>query len=262
MTAHATQSVPALERALRILELLARSRVGLTLPEIVKMTGLPKSSVHCIMVTLQRNNYLHRNEKSGRYLFGLKFFSLANTALSGLLLREHASPLLVSLMHQTRLTVHMAILVSDEVVLVSKIEPFGLPRVATWIGKRMELHCTGVGKAIAAYLKESELDALLKSHGFPRHNENTITSVKRLKEDLEATRKRGYALDDEEDDVGARCIGVPIFDNNGSIIAAISVAGTTAQITAENVEELADCVKQTAEAISRAIASDAALDFR
>jgi DNA-binding IclR family transcriptional regulator len=252
-TAPATQSVPALERTLKILELLAESRVGLTLPEIAEMTGFPKSSVHCIMVTLQRSKYVHRNPRSGRYLFGIRLVWLADTALNGLIVRDYASPILFRLMQQTRLTVHMAVLVHGEALLVSRNEPFGVPRVATRVGQRLEVHCTGVGKALIAYLHEHELDILLKSRGFPRHNENTITSMKKLKEDLERTRKRGYAIDDEEDQIGLRSVGVPVFGSHGAVIAAISVAGTTEQIIAENLEELAARLHHASLGISRAI---------
>ncbi len=247
----ATQSVPALEKALLILEMLASSRAGLSLPEIVKKSGLPKSSVHCLLVTLQRQEYLHRNENTGRYMFGLKLFSLANMALSGLKLREQAAPHLYSLMQQTRLTAHMAILEKNEAVLIAKVDCPVVFRLATWLGKRMEVHCTGLGKALIANLPEERLNELLREHGLPRHNENTIASPKRLKEDLANAAKRGYAIDDEEDEIGLRCIGAPVFDHTGAVIAAISIAGTTTQITGENVHDLAQRVKGAAASISR-----------
>jgi DNA-binding IclR family transcriptional regulator len=187
-------------------------------------------------------------------MFGLKLFSLANTALNGLQLREQAIPHLYSLMQQTRLTTHMAVLEQNEAVLVAKVEGPSSPKLATWIGKRMEPHCTGLGKALIAHLPEPRLDELLKEHALPRHNENTLASVKRLKEDLAKAVKLGYAIDDEEDEIGLRCIGAPIFDRSGSVIAAISIAGTTSQITAENVHHLAQLLKNTGTAVSRTLA--------
>jgi DNA-binding IclR family transcriptional regulator len=249
----ATQSVPALEKALSILEMLAASRAGLSLPEIVKRSGLPKSSVHCILVTLQRQEYLYRNETTGRYMFGLKLFSLANMALSGLKLREQAVPYLYSLTQQTHLTTHMAILEQNEAVLVAKVTGPLASRLATWLGKRMEVHCTGLGKALIANLPEERLNELLRERALPRHNENTIVSPRRLKEDLANVAKRGYAIDDEEDEIGLRCLGAPILDHTGSVVAAISIAGTTAEVTEENVQELAGKLKHTAVSISRAL---------
>jgi DNA-binding IclR family transcriptional regulator len=253
MIAQLTQSVPALERALTILEMLANSRTGLTLPDIVRQSGLPKSSVHCLLLTLQRRGYLHRNEKTSRYMFGLKLFSLANTAISGLKLREEAAPFLRSLVEKTGLTVHMAILEQDEAVLISKVEPQEISRLATWLGKRMDVHCTGLGKALIAQLPEEELSRLIKAHGLPRHNENTVASIRKLRENLAQVVRLGYSIDDEEDEIGLRCIGAPVFNHEAVAIAAVSIAGTIEQVTANNLSVLAENVKQTAASISRVL---------
>ncbi|MDW8256437.1 MAG: IclR family transcriptional regulator, partial [Acidobacteriota bacterium] len=229
MAAVKTQSVPAVERALTLLEVLAESKRGYTLSELARLLRLPRSSTHCLLLTLERRGYLHRNEQTGRYMFGLKLLGLANKALSRIELRERAAPYLQALMQQTGLTVHLAILDRGEAVLVEKVEPPGLLRLATWIGKRMDIHCTGVGKALLAYLPEEEIERLIRERGLPRHNENTIASPKRLREELARIRAQGYSLDDEEDEVGLRCLGAPIFDHTGRVVASISVAGTIAQ---------------------------------
>jgi DNA-binding IclR family transcriptional regulator len=182
MNALKTRSVHAVERALRIFEMLAQSKQGLALPEVARNLGLPKSSTHCLLLTLERQGYLQRDVKTRRYLFGLKIFSLANMALAGVKLREQAAPHLKALMARTRLTVHLAIRDDDDAVVVDKIDPPGLMRLATWVGKRMDLHCTGVGKALLAYLPQEEFDRLVARHALPRHNENTVVSPRRLKE--------------------------------------------------------------------------------
>ena len=135
---------------------------------------------------------------------------MANASLSGLRLREQAAPYLRSLMERTKLTVHMAILDRNEAVVISKVDCPGTLRLATWIGKRMEVHCTSIGKALVAHLPEEELSNLIKERGLSRYNENTIVSLKRLKENLEHARKSGYTIDDEEEELGMRCIGAPI----------------------------------------------------
>jgi DNA-binding IclR family transcriptional regulator len=251
MAASKTESAPAVDRVLSILELLAESKSGLTLPELTRRLALPKSSTHCLLVTLARRGYLHRNERTGRYMFGLKLFGLANMAVAGIELREQARSFLQDLMERTRLTVHMAILEQNEAVLIERIEPPGLLRLATWIGRRMDVHCSGVGKALIAYLSGEELDRLIREHGLPRHNQHTIVSPRRLKEDLAQVRTLGYSVDNEEDELGLSCIGVPLFDHQGAVVGAISVAGTTAQVISENLSQLAAKVKQTAAAISQ-----------
>src|SRR5579863_7727251 len=194
MAAVKTHSVPSLEKALTILEMLAKSKVGLSLPDLVLKTGIPKSSVHCLMITLERRGYLYRNEKTGRYMFGLQLFRLANMAVSGLRLRDEGAAFLRELAAKTRLTAHMAILDQHEAVLVSKFEPSGLFRLATWIGKRMDLHCTGLGKALLAHLRPEEISRIIDAHPLPRHNDNTLFSRTRLAEDLARTAERGYSL--------------------------------------------------------------------
>jgi len=248
-----TQSVPAADRILTILELVGQSKRGLRLAEVAEQGSMPRSSAHCLLLTLERRGYLHRHEKSGRYMFGLKLFSLASYAINGLEVRELAAPHLAALMQQTGLTVHMAILEQHEPVLVSKVDAPGIFRLATWMGKRMDFHCTAVGKAIAAFLPEERLDELISVRGLPRHNENTIVSSRKLKLQLQQVRKCGHALDDEEEEIGLRCIGVPVFNHEARVVAAISVSGTTVQIHTDNLSMLAERVKATAAAISSSL---------
>lgn len=261
MASNKTPTVSSVERTLRILELLATSRAGLTLPQISRQLNLPKSSTHCLLLTLERCGYLTCNKTTRRFVFGLKLFSLANMALGGIRLREQARPFLDWLMKETGLTVHMGILDQGEVVLVEKIGRADRPKLATWLGKRMDLHCTGVGKAILAHLSEEEVRAVISSHGLPRHNENTIASVRRLREAIAETQRLGYALDDEEDEIGTRCIGAPIFDAAGKVIAAVSVAGTVEEITPENLSLYARLVKQAAAVVSKTLLPDEGADL-
>ena len=163
-----TQSVPAVEKVFVILEALARSEAGITVRELAEICGLPKSSVHCIVITLQRSAYLHRNPRTGRYLFGHKLLMLANQALSGLELRELAEPHLLSLARRARLAVHLGIAERDEVVLVAKLDLSNPARpMSSWIGKRMELHCTALGKCLISTWDESELGRLARRWRWP-----------------------------------------------------------------------------------------------
>ena len=249
-----TPSVPALERALAILELLAGSRAGLTLPEIAKELQLPKSSVHCLLITLERHRYLNRNERTSRYMFGSKLFSLGNMSLSGLRVRQVAVPHMHTLMERVGLTDHLAVLEGYDAVLVEKAEPPGLYKLATWLGKRMDVHCTSVGKALIAHLPDEVLIQLVRERGLPRHNDNTIGSLKKLKEELRRVREAGYSVDDEEDEIGYRCIGAPIFDEAGQVTAALSISGTILQVREDNSPALAKEVRHAAAAISKSLA--------
>src|ERR1022692_1821940 len=279
MLAAKTQSVPALERALSILESLSKSKHGLTLSQLSRSLELPKSSVHCLLLTFERHGYLHRDrslelpkssvhcllltferhgylhrdDRSGRYRLGLRLCDLANVALSGVMLRDQAATFLNQLRESTQLTTHMAVLEQDEVVLIEKVALL-TSRVNSWIGKRMDVHCTALGKALTAYLPEEQVEALVSRRGLLRHNDNTIASLKRLKQELEQVRKQGYSIDDEEEEIGVRCLGAPVLNANNRAIAAISITGTTERINADSRDALVAKLKTTAAAIAAEVA--------
>lgn len=253
MSALKTRTVPAVYKALNILELLTDSRAGLTLPELVEESNLAKSSVHYLLVTLERCGYVHRSERTSRYMLGAKLFSMANSAVGNLSLRQRTAPYLSGLRMRTRLTVHLAILEQNEAVLIDRQETSRGAHLASWIGKRMDLHCTAIGKAILAFLPDSEIDTIILKHGLARHNDNTVSNSRRLREELDRVVKNGYALDNEEDELGVRCVGVPIFGPTNRPIAAISIAGSTSEISIEDIPRLSNELRQTATAISHAV---------
>lgn len=155
-----------------------------------------------------------------------------------------------SLMQKTGLTVHLCVLERGEAVVVEKIECPGLVKLATWVGKRSDAHCTGVGKALIAFLPEDEFDQHIGAKGLAKHNHNTIVSIRDLKRELAQVRELGYSVDDEENEIGLRCVGAPIFGENQQVLASISVAGITSQVPIDRIPALASMVKQTAGAIS------------
>lgn len=250
-----THSVPAVEKTLSILEALTGSKTGLSVRELAKLCGLPKSSVHCILVTLQRLEYLCHDQRTSRYLFSRKFLRLADGALGSLELREWVEPHLQALASRTGLTAHLGILEFDEAVIVAKASPSGsASRVASWAGKRVGLHCTGLGKALIAGWPPLELERLLRERGLPRHNDNTLSSLRRLNDELEKVRRAGYAIDDEESMLGLRCVGTPVYDPGGRVLAALSVAGSLEEITADNAGLVAAEIKTAALELSRSLA--------
>jgi DNA-binding IclR family transcriptional regulator len=246
-----TQSVPALERGLLILEHLAQSRRGVTLSQLTSRLQLPRSTGHALLLTYQRCGYVQRDRETGRYRLGSRLHTLANMALAGHTLRSHCSSFLHRLMQETGATVHLAVLEDGEIILIDRVEPNGNVRLATWVGKRMGLHCTSVGKAIIAHLPASVLDELIHRQGLIRYNENTIASVRKLRVACEQIRQLGYAVDDEEEEIGVRCIGAPVFNDKGEAVAAVSISGSKTQF--EDVPAKAEAVKRTAGLLSQHI---------
>lgn len=247
--------VPAIERALMLLEFLAQSKSGFSTSEISRRLGLPKSSTYLIVETLEKRGFLQKNRQNGRYYLGLKLIALSRHAIENLDLREEAKPFLRSLMQETQLVVHMAVLDGAEAMLIDKMEALGTGRQTSFVGRRLDVHSTGVGKALVAYISEEELALIARQKGFPRRNDNTITTLAALRRELAQVRSLGYSLDNEEDEIGERCIGAPVFDRNSTVVAAISVAGTLNQIPDERIPDLANAVKRTAAQISSHLSS-------
>ena len=124
------------------------------------------------------------------------------------------------------------------------------------MGKRLDLHSTAVGKALIAHLPEEKVLSLVRGRGLPRYNENTITSFRRLQQELEETRRRGFSVDEGEDEIGGRCVGAPIFVAPGEVIAAVSIAGSSELINPEDVTSFGTLVKETSSDIAAALHID------
>jgi DNA-binding IclR family transcriptional regulator len=246
-----TQSVPALERGLLILEHLAQSRRGVTLSQLTTKLQVPRSTGHALLLTYQRCGYVQRDKDTGRYHLGLRLHSLANMALSGHTLRGHCSSILHKLMQDTAATVHLAVMKEGEIIVIDRIEPAGAVKLATWVGKRLGLHCTALGKALIAHLPPAMLDELIRKQGLIRYNENTIVSARKLRAACDQVRQLDYAVDDEEEEIGVRCIGAPVYNGKGEVIAAISISGTKAQF--EDIPARAAIVKEASASIAQHI---------
>lgn len=254
MAATKTPTVPALERGLKILEMVARSRNGQTFSQLAAQLEYPKSSIHTLLVTFERLGYLQRMAPSGRYVAGLNLMRIAGAASQGITLRLKAGPVLCELARRTGLTSHLAILERREALLVAKVEPAGSAPLATWIGKRIDYHCTSLGKALIAWLDEEELAQMVRERRMLRHNENTICTLARLRQDLQKIRQLGYSLDDEEEELGYRCVGAPVINAAGLVEAALSISGTLDQIPLEQVPRLGSLVQDSAMDMSRRLA--------
>ena len=248
----------AVERALNILEAAANRREGLTNSEISHKLGIPKSSASYILRTLERRGYLRRDVENGRYRLGLKILSLGGDARANLDLAEVALPFMQALQERIHLTIHLAVLDQGEAVYIEKVEAPGFFKVNTWVGRRMFLHSTSVGKCLLAWLPKPEVETLLRQQGMKKRTPKTISSVPKLLADLERVRDQGHAIDDEENSLGARCVGAPIFDAMGTVTASLGVSGTLTQMDEANLPRIMDALKETARRISRQVSRSGA----
>jgi DNA-binding IclR family transcriptional regulator len=246
---HESPSV-AVERALAMLEAVAQVPEGLSNAEISRKLQIPKSSASYILRTLEKQAYLKRDPETGKYRVGLKILSLSRGALSGIDVREVALPIMRHLVEKTELTCHLAILDGPEAVYIEKVEPQGFIRMDTWVGRRMRVHATSVGKALVAHIPQEKLEKILADRGMERRTPKTITTVSRLLKDLEKVRAQGYAVDDEENNIGARCLGAPVFNQSGAIEASIGLSGTTGQVNAQTMPRILEALKDAARHVS------------
>jgi DNA-binding IclR family transcriptional regulator len=247
--------LPSADRVMSVLEFLAQAKRGFSVSEISRNLSLPKSSTFLLLATLVNRGYLQKNAETGKYYFGVNLVKLSRKVLEHLDLRDAAKPFLNSLMKKTGLTVHLAVRADNEAVLIDRACPRGSGVGADWIGRTLDINCTGMGKALLAFLSEDQFNQVISAKTFARHNENTIVTVRALKRELARVRELGYALDDEEDEIGLRCVGVPVFDAEQRTVAAVSVAGTTEDIPLDHVQTLAATLRQTAAEISRRLQS-------
>jgi DNA-binding IclR family transcriptional regulator len=241
----------AVERALNILEAAAQRRDGFTNSEISRKLGIPKSSASYILRTLERRGYLRRETETGRYRLGLKILSLGGDAQANLDIADLALPLMRALVEKIHMTVHLAVLDQGEAVYIEKVEAPGFFKVNTWVGRRMFLHSTSVGKCLLAWLPKHEVEALVKGQGLKKRTPRTITTMTRLLADLEHAKRQGYAVDDEENSLGARCLGAPVFDVSGNVVAALGASGTLTQVDEASMPRVAEALQESARRISR-----------
>jgi IclR family KDG regulon transcriptional repressor len=230
----------SLERAFAILEYLDGSRRGQNISELSRRLGIPKSTAHVIVATLRRLGYLTYSEQKHGYSLGLKVYGLGRGLIKNLGLPERALNPMKSLAEATRCTCQLAILVDEQAMYIQKVESPGGTEFDSYIGKRTNLHCTGVGKVLLAYATDPE--CLLNRRSFARYTKKTITSPAALRKELTRVRLKGFALDDEEEELDVRCLAAPVFGQSGECLAALAIAGTTCELPDHKLDEFAACL--------------------
>jgi IclR family acetate operon transcriptional repressor len=238
------------KKAVGILDILAtKADYGVNLTELSVLIDMPKSSTHRYLATLQELGLAERKDGE-RFCLGTKVIELAGSFLVHSDLRTESQSILGDLSDQTGETIHLAVPSGTEVVYIAKIEGKHALGMFSHIGARLPMYCTALGKAILAFSDEKLLGAVL-SEALPARTEKSITSAEQLREELEVTRRRYFAVDDEENEMGIRCVGAPIFDFTATPIAAISISAPRQRMDRERCEQLGSQVVEAATLISR-----------
>ncbi len=240
--------IAVLGKAFNLLDLL-EGHQPLSLTELSDRAGLDKATAYRILTNLESRGYVERGESS-QYRLGVRLMQLGMRVTDGLYLRKLAQPLLESLQAEFDETVNLAVPGKRGVVYIEILESAQGLRMAAAAGAQDEFHSTAIGKAILAFWPTPLREEFLASAALPAKTPNTIVDPDALRSELGRVRERGYATDNEENEVGARCVGAPVFDRAGRVIAAISVSGPASRLTSVRIAAVAVSLLAASQRIS------------
>jgi DNA-binding IclR family transcriptional regulator len=242
--------VQSVARAINILEYFSGDNKELGISEIADKMQLSKSTIFGLVNTLNAYGYLEQNKENKKYHLGIKLFELGNIVEKRLDLRNEARPYCELLAKKYKFTVHLAALFDGRLIYIDKVDGPAVMVVYSKIGRDVPMHCTGVGKAILAYMPKSFVESYVLNKKLVGYTPNTITTKDSLLKELEKVSIHGYSQEKEEIEFGLRCVAAPIFNDKAEPIAAISISAPVGRMPDELVNEVAEDVKHYAFKIS------------
>jgi DNA-binding IclR family transcriptional regulator len=250
-------NLKSVEKAIRLLDCFGLDTPELSIADLVEKLAMPKVSVYRFLRVLKSTGFIAQDQQNKKYHLGLKIFELGSIVLRQFPLREVAFPLISELSKRSGETVHLGVLDNQQVVSIEGVESDQSLRISLPIGKRVYLHSTGIGKAILAFLPDSEIERIIAQKGLPKFTPNTIVDREQLMKEILLIRSRGYAIDDEENEPEIRCVAAPVFGSNKRVLASISISGPSVRIQRARVPELSSMVIETSRRISKALGYNA-----
>ena len=242
--------VQSVDRALRIIELLKEHPSGQGVTEVANFLQVAKSTAHRLLQSLERHGYVQKVDRDSTYRLGLKFIEMNYFVVKHLNIVEIAKPLIEKLSKETGEIVHLVMLDNQQVVYIDKVDNLSTIRIYSQVGRRAPLYCTAVGKCILAYKNEEEVLGYINQVDFKRFTEHTFATGEELVKELHAIKTRGYSYDNEEHELGIRCVAAPIFDYKGEVQYAVSVTGLLDRMTDEILKDTIPKLLETVEEIS------------
>lgn len=243
--------IQSVERALLIMNLFNEQNVELKITEISEKMELHKSTVHSLLKTLESHSYIEQNPENGKYRLGLKLIERGNFVVNTIDIRQVAKSYLVDLSKETGQTVHLGIKNGKEGVYIDKVEGNLAFIRFSQIGKGIPLHATAIGKVLLAFQEPKEIQETLNGYHFTKQNEHTITDENLFLQQLDKVHQQGYAIDNQENEIGVRCIAVPILNFENKVLASISMSTLVSQVNDEKLEKFIDLIKKTGLEISK-----------
>lgn len=247
-----TKRLSSVATAIQLLKAFSEDEVELGISTLARRLGVAKSTVHRLAVTLVSEGLLEQDRVTGRYRLGIALFRLGTLVRRRMNVSEEARPHLFSLRQQTNETVHLAILDGTDIMYVYFLESTQAVRMRSDLGLRKPAYCTAEGQAILAFSPPEVVERVIRG-GLRARTPQTVTDPDRLRKTLEAVRARGCAIEDEESEIGVRCIAAPIRNDAGDVVAAVGVAGPVSRLSKKSLTAIMPHVIAAADAISTRI---------
>ena len=245
-----TSTLRSVDRAIAVLKAFSEEEPELGVTELSRRLELSKSTVYRLLASLQQEGVVDQDPETQKYRLGIELVSLAGLVLKQIDTRQVARPCLRSLAEASEETVNLTVLTGDgKVINIDGISSPRMVRNVGWIGREMLPHCISSGKALLAYLPQQQLEHIL-AKGLLSFTEKTITDPILLQEELKRVRQQGYAVAQEELEVGLSAVAAPIWNHEGEVVAAVSVSGPSFRLSSEKIPELAELTRRAANEIS------------
>ncbi len=241
--------IQSLDRAIDILEYIAQGN-GLTLSEITEKSGQSPATIYRILATCAARHLVEMDPISQEWHIGPESFRIGSGFLQRSGIVERARPMMRALMHETGETANLGVESNRQVLFLSQVETPENIRAFFPPGAQSPMHASGIGKVLLAFSDRKAIESYLKTGQFEAFTENTIHRKDDLQAELARIRAQGYAFDNEEKNMGMRCVAAPILNSYGEVIAGISVSGPTARMTLDRIDEICQSVMKQAEALS------------
>lgn len=243
--------VQSVERTLSIVEVLSEFDEGLGLTEISEKVGLHKSTVHRLLFTLMVKSYVEQNESTNKYRLTLKLFELGSRKIEKMNIVTIARPILKELMEKTNEVIHLVVREGTEIVYIVKVESQNPIRMYSKIGKRSQVYCTAVGRSMLAYMTDKEVLNIWENSNIEKLTEHTVTDFHKFKDSINAVKEKGYAIDEQENEIGIRCTAASILDYKGEVCGAISISGSIISFKEEKIERFSKLIIEYSTRISK-----------
>ncbi|GAA5104480.1 glyoxylate bypass operon transcriptional repressor IclR [Orbus sasakiae] len=246
-------AVQSLTRGLIVLEKISENKGGVALTDLALQVGLPNSTLHRLLITLQQQGFVTQKGDLGHWYIDAKAFTVGSAFFSSRDLVSSVYPILSKLMAQVGETVNLLVFEQSSLnaVIISQVQCTELMRMVAPIGSSLPLHASGGGKALLATFTDDDVKSIIKSKGLKKYTDYTIITQQGLLDELSKIRQQGYSADLEEQVLGLHCVSAAFYDENGRAIGAISISGPKIRIGLDRITFLGAKVMEAADDITK-----------